>query len=817
MKGKFYLSCATGALLLSPHVAFAQEAQAGAANGGLEEIVVTAQRKAESAQKAAIAISVVTTDQLQNAGVTSSSALNAVAPSLNVVQSGGATASFFVRGVGNYTNNALSDPAVAFNYDGVYVGRPSSAGTAFFDLERIEVLKGPQGTLYGRNATGGAVNVIPAKPRLGETGGSASLGYGNYDAWDGEAALNLALGDNSAFRVAGKILRRDGFNKDGSADSRGEALRVQYLYSPSSDFDVRLAFDYSHAGGIGPGPSFIGRLDFAPGAPASATAPANYVFVPSGLGAREGVLTPAARAWFAGSVIGGAFNNPAPMDIPPSLDDKNYGVTAELNVDTGIGKLTVQPAYREAKLFDTFNGPSFRSAIAEEKDKQFSLEARLAGNQIGPVEWLIGGYYFDERTRSEAGYNQFVVQSIQSYRIHTESLAGFGRLTFHVADNFRLVAGGRYTHDDKRIDGGAINLLNICTNPPPPAGPGCFGGPSMPTGQTLADIAAAIPPSELPFGFPPAPGDTNARPFGAFGNVLFYIPSPVNDEVKKNRFTYRLAAEYDVGPNSLAYVSYETGYRSGGFGLAIGKTTYGPEYIKSWTLGIKNRLFDNRVQLNVEAFHWKYRDQQVSHFGLNGIGLNDYFTENIGSSTIKGFDVDALFKAGSNTTFNASVQYLDNKLNDFTYQSPRGPTFLPPATSCAVTPGLDSLNREIYNVDCAGKPGFYSPKWAINIGVEQGFDLGPARLTVNAEGRYRSDRVVGFEYLPQQHSGDDFTIDASLKLASNDDRWSVTGWVQNLTNRTIPTNVYLNSTIAGSFTGIYSAPRTYGVRAKVNF
>ena len=125
------------------------------------------------------------------AGVSSAANLNAVAPSLSVTQGGGATTSFFVRGVGNFTNNAYSDPAVAFNYDGIYVGRPTSTGSTFFDLERIEVLKGPQGTLYGRNATGGAVNVLPAKPVIGQTMGAASLGYGNYKAFEGEAMLNL--------------------------------------------------------------------------------------------------------------------------------------------------------------------------------------------------------------------------------------------------------------------------------------------------------------------------------------------------------------------------------------------------------------------------------------------------------------------------------------------------------------------------------------------------------------------------------------------------------------------------------------------------
>ncbi|MCW1986948.1 UNVERIFIED_ORG: iron complex outermembrane receptor protein [Sphingomonas sp. R1F5B] len=802
------------AMAAMPQVSHADEAGQQSGTVGLEEIVVTAQRKAESAQKAAIAISVVTAEALTKAGVNSAATLNSVAPSLTVAQGGGATTSYFVRGVGNFTNNAYSDPAVAFNYDGVYIGRPTSTGSAFFDLERIEVLKGPQGTLYGRNATGGAVNVLPAKPVIGKLMGAASLGYGNFNAIDGDAMINVPVGDNTAVRLAGKVVDSKGYYSDGTGNTKSQALRAQILTQPSAAVSLRLAADWAHNGGMGVGATYDGLLNFTPGAPASANAPANYTYVPANLGAWSGLLSPKASAFFANTVIGGSFISPAPLD-KPFINDTNWGVEGEANLDTSIGKVTTLLAYRKSTLDDLFNGaPSFRGARTKESSHQFSAEVRLAGKPIGPVEWLIGGFFYDENVQGNSTYNQYLVSSIQSYTIGTKSYAGFGRLVFHATDHFRLVAGGRYTRDEKRIDGLANTLLDLCTNAPPPAGNGCFGGPSVPTGLTLADIAAQIPASQLPAGFPTAPGDV--RPFGNAGNILTYAPVAVNKPLNNNRFTYRLAAEYDVGPQSLAYLSYETGYRSGGFALATGRETYAPEFIDAYTAGIKNRLMGNRLQINVEAFLWKYRNQQVSHFGFGSDGLTTYFTTNVGKSTIKGVDIDFQFKATPTTLLLGDVQYVDNTLDQFTYNVPRGGTSLPPAVGCPYAPGTEG-GLPVYTIDCSGKPGLNSPRWSLNGGIRQDVPLGDYTLQLSLDGRYRSNRVIGFEYLAQHNSGDDFTADASIAFGPQDQSWQLTAWVRNLTDNNVRILTQYNNNVGGVIATSYAPPRTYGARASVKF
>ena len=171
------------------------------ANNELPEITVTAQRQTESSQRAAVAISVIQGSDLLNAGMTKVDRLGEFAPALTVEPT--STGSLlFMRGVGNFNVATGGDPTIAFNYDGVYIGRITSTVGMFYDLERIEVLKGPQGTLYGRNATGGAINVLPAPPKLGERSGYASVSLGNYKAMTTEAVLNAPIGDNSAVRMS---------------------------------------------------------------------------------------------------------------------------------------------------------------------------------------------------------------------------------------------------------------------------------------------------------------------------------------------------------------------------------------------------------------------------------------------------------------------------------------------------------------------------------------------------------------------------------------------------------------------------------------
>ena len=499
----FYVQVSMLALIAGTTPAWAQSAATTTAPGatpaaaappagdstGIADIVVTAQRVSQSAQRAGIAIDVVSPAELTNAGVVSATLLNAAAPSLIVTKAGGANTSFFIRGVGNFTVNAYADPAIAFNVDGVYLGRPTSTTGTFFDLDRIEVLKGPQGTLYGRNATGGAVNVIPAKPKLDELSGYVRGGYGNFNAVDAEAAINVPIGTKTAVRVSGKVVNQDGYYRDGTNDEIGQAVRAQILTEVSDSLRIRIAADYSHQGGAGPGASFNGVLHFSPGSPPTATSPANYTYQPSGLEPYDGLHTEASKAFFRAQVIPGAFINPGNFPAPgdyikgnapyayPHINNQYYGINSEITLDTGIGQFTFIPAYRKSKIDQVFNGPAFAAGINHENDDQFSAELRLQGKAIGPLDWLIGAYYFDESIGAQYTFDQYQINVFQNLTTGTRSDAFFGRAVVHVSDRLRLIGGARYTQDKKRFDFAADTLVEICAAAPPPFGTGLFRRP----------------------------------------------------------------------------------------------------------------------------------------------------------------------------------------------------------------------------------------------------------------------------------------------------------------------------------------------------
>lgn len=184
-----------------------------------------------------------------------------VAPALQIGTVAGSANTFYLRGVGNFTTNAQSDSAVSFNVDGVPYARNQSAHGVFYDLERVEVLKGPQGILYGRNSTGGAINVITAKPRIGELSGYVQGEYGNFDAYKGQAALNIPVGEHSALRVTGSVTGHDGYYSDGTGDDETQAFRAQFAADVDDSVKVLVGGDYAHQGGVGAGATLTG-LDY---------------------------------------------------------------------------------------------------------------------------------------------------------------------------------------------------------------------------------------------------------------------------------------------------------------------------------------------------------------------------------------------------------------------------------------------------------------------------------------------------------------------------------------------------------------------------
>ncbi|PXW79203.1 iron complex outermembrane receptor protein [Blastomonas natatoria] len=753
-----------------PATAFAQEAAPSdqteaTEDQGLGEIVVTAQRREESLQRAAVAVTAVGGEDLVNAGITETANLGRLVPSL-VVQPTGGTTSFFLRGVGTNSQNSFAENAVAFNFNGIYVGRPTAPAGVFYDLERVEVVKGPQGTLYGRNATGGAINVIPKKPVLGTFGGEGFFEYGNYDSKKSVVALNIPIGDTVALRLAGQVVDRDGYISDGYDDDKGEAFRASLLIEPSDRWSMLLVADYYNQGGKGPGAVLLPEARY--------TVPALEDRVSISDPRARTAIRQLASGIFAPPFCGGAGNfvNSGCVALPGTdgfLDNEFIGVSATITGDMGFGTLTVVPAYRRSDVNVLTYVPGFAGTIRDVAE-QSSLEVRLASNEDQRLRYVVGLFYFGENQETENFFRQGNISTTRfTPRLSTESVAAFGQLTFDITDTLRLVAGGRYTREDKK------QLTSVAS--------GGLPGPIN-------------PPLSAPF----------------TGDLSF------------EKFTWKAGLEWDAGPQSLVYANVATGFKSGGFFVAQPpNNTFAPETLTAYTIGAKNRFFDNKLQLNIEAFYWDYNDQQITFVGgvrtAGGIFAQGSTTVNAGKSRIYGAEFEARFAPSRNDLFSLNVQYLSGKY-DSLITANFSPTGAPVTTGCRTlgsrlaNPGVNGAR--FYDIDCSGRPTVNSPEWALNLGYERTFELtDQLNLIFGARGNIESSRFMNSNFRPEERQGSFAMADAYATL---EDRggWNITAFINNITDEEVLARAGTRP-ILDFPVGTLRPPRTYGVRFGFNF
>jgi iron complex outermembrane receptor protein len=727
-------SAAVGTTAMSPE-----------SNLGLTEIVVTAQRREENLQRTAMAVSAVAGEELVNAGVSDVTNLSKLVPALEVQPSVGTATNFYIRGVGSFAANAFTENPIAFNFDGVNIARPAAPLGTFYDLERVEVLKGPQGTLYGRNATGGAINVIPRPAKLDLFGADLTAEYGNYDAKKLSGAVNIPLGSAAAVRVASQIVDRDGYLSDGYDDEKGQAVRGSLLVKPNSWLTAHVVADYFHQGGHGGGAVLV------PGAPVpNAPAPSDRI------GGADALSIAALQAAFP-SLVGTGLVLPPQKD--GFVDNKFWGAAATLDADLGFATLTVLPAYRNTHAdYLAYNG-GYRARIDEQSDQK-SLEIRLASNSRQPFGYVIGGYIFDERQSALNNFEQgFLLNTTFVTALHNQSAAGFGQATYSLSDTFRLVGGARYTSEKKSQD------------------------------TTL---------TQLSFGHGPTSQSS--------GDLTF------------NRITYKAGLEFDLARRSLLYADVATGFKSGGFFIAALDNTFAPEELIAYTIGSKNRFLDNRLQVNLEAFHWDYKDQQINYIGpirtsqtTFGAGL---VTTNAGRSRMDGAEAEINFQLTQFDLLSADIQYLNGRYVDFKYTAVSA-NGAPLRNNCLLTrtssPPLASPAQP-YVVDCSGKPQINSPQWTASLSYERTFELADDRKFIGGlRTRVESGRYLSPEYLPEEYQGAYHTFDAYLTLFGAKDRWSITGFVNNIGNRTVYAGAVLRPIIPVVY-DILRPPRTYGVR-----
>ena len=678
--------------------AFAQTSDSA---DSLTEVVVTAQKRSENVQNIPIAVTAVTGEDLRKQGVVDILALQNVAPGVQV-STGVLGPQINIRGITSTNSTEVGDPAVAFHVDGVYDGRPRAASGTFYDVERIEVLRGPQGTLYGRNATAGSVNVITNKPKQ-TFEVSASVETGNFGLVSTTGVLNVPIAPWVAFRAAVQTYKHDGYTENAPSPNANDADiksgRVHLLLTPSDAISILLSADIFRNTGVG--------LQLVP--------------IP-----------------FTGNPDRFPIDNTAGN---PRTDQKQNGGSATVNWTLGPGTLTYIGAYRNDELDP--NGPSSTSpvpaAVALYQDQQ-SHELRMTGDTAG-LKWLGGAFYYDEhQTVNVAVPSGPILLGFIQNPVKAASKAAFTQETYSLRPDLRVTGGLRYSKD------------------------------------------------------------TKSRTGGVYVNGALVSPNLAADEW--SAVNYRLALDWDVSPTSLLYSSITTGYKAGGYMDGLPPNAYGPEHLTAYEVGSKNRLIDNRLQLNLAAYYYDYKDYQVSYTGLlfpedpNSPVITR--TTNARKAVNYGTEGEVLFVLTGHDRVNATISWLHATYEDLHLQF------------------IDLFGR----TDYSGNRMVGAPEFSANLGYEHTWLLGVAGdLTARGQMQFIGNEELDYHNFALTHQGGFATFNANLTYRSQDERWNVELWGRNLSNKTYLVSATPNSNPADSTTGtgVLAAPRTYGVRLSMHF
>lgn len=751
----YLLASALTATLVTTVPAFAQQAGSDLL---LEEIIVTAQKAPSSLSKAATAISAVTGDNLAQSGIASATNIGSMFTGVAVASQGTAS-NLSIRGVGSSQFAPLGGSAVGFVQDGVAIEGNIGLTSGFYDLERVEVMKGPQGTLYGLNATAGVISVVSAKPRLGVTSGALDGEYGNYNGFAVSGHVNVPLSENMAARLSGTYNSHDGYVADTYNDANQGGIRGQLLMEQDT-WSLLLAADYYHEGGVG-----------------NTQTP---LLLSSGRGTKDG--------------------DPFDVNYFPTAgtdahrDDVYWGVRAELNADLGFANLTVLPGYRVINTDDIQYISAFRADLIN-KSSQTSIEARLDGD-VGSVTWLLGGYAFwGKRTYDgffySTGYapNPFGPpaplqnslmegDSISANGVYSktpkDSQAVFGQLTWSVADDTRLVGGLRYSHDGREVSPNTTYVLKT-TLPfvPPP-------------------LASFVPISQLQ-GIAISPGRSLSLDslLAKDPANLFIETATVNRSADFDNVDFKVGIEYDLTSRTLFYANVTSGYKAGGinsYAFGNGSLNYKPETLTAYEAGMRSR-FDN-VRLHLNGFYWSYKDhQEGAIYNIPGAGTQ-LVIENIPLGHLYGADLELDWQATENDKLGVSASWLESDTGAFSIGDVTQPN---------------------------GHEYVSAPRWTINGSYEHTFPIGAYQLIARGEGRYQSSSNLEIMFASETVQKAYFTGNVTLTLRPETDDWYVSAFVRNVTDKTYLTGAVKAPGLAPDYWGNLGAPRTYGVRTGFKF
>ncbi len=626
-----------------------------------DEVVVTAERREQTLQDYAGTSTVISGEALKRVGVQDLADLNDSVPGLTVSRNQG-NIEVYIRGIGSSNNTELGDPAAATHFDGVYLPRPSGIGSAFFDIQRVEVNTGPQGTLRGRNATAGSVNIISIKPGLGIFDGSVEAEYGNFNQISVSGHVNVPIGDKAAFRFAGYSLRHDSYydnvgpvtTVDVAESENNLAFRAQLLAKPTSRLTLLVAGDYIDEGGTGyTGTNYANPLG-------NGIDP-NDIANPRDVIGRA--FTPVASTVHWGVRLNATYEAaPFTIEYTGSYRDVNYDYNAVT---------PVAPFY--PGVLDTLSGPGGIESLDNfsrfqniTDSRSFYTELRFFNNK-GPFIWSVGGLYFREDQSAflaSTGDRSLFFQGIEFNNpdVNTNSYAFYADATYSVTERFRFTGGVRYTDDRKTRQGVAARYGFALGGD----GFSCCGGVRVGTegfqfagaGRTIFDpdtdgngvtsdeeVIAFYFNGIAQLGIRDNVGEVFANgPYGGgapnrtvctdtVANDFFVCPPDglfsfavpfqgqifqQSGRVQTNFVDWRVRGEFDITPDNLVYALISTAHKSGGFNDNLGSSgvapTYDNEQVRLYELGSKNEFYINnyKVRLNGSLFYNQYQDQVLT-------------------------------------------------------------------------------------------------------------------------------------------------------------------------------------------------------------
>ncbi len=828
-----------------------------------DEVIVTATKRAQSVQDIPIAVTAISPDKLAEQGVVNIQNLTSVAPSFSTsnAQTSSGTVVLRIRGVGTTSNNIGFESAVGVFVDGVYQSRPGVALGEFVDVERVEVLRGPQGTLFGRNTSAGALNITNVRPDLDESGGFVNATFGNYGHFSTQGAVNIPLAEGKvAARITGAYRDRDGYidvvdrdgNRLGDTNSLDQfMLRGQIGFEGDSGINGRVIADYTESKASCCGAVEILQSPLETGG--------TYALV--GLGPRGGMAGPIvatdptdnATAEDAVAELTATSNQ-----VPENRNDQ-WGITAEVEIPVSDNVDAVYigsyRAYEASEAYDSaFSGLDIFNVVdgSDLEIDTMTHELRFQGTAMdGRFDWLVGGYYSQEEifqnTNFELGadFDQYIggafgnalgprplalltggqdasqVSTTNQYRQDSKSFSLFTHNIFSITDALDLTVGLRYSDESK--DGSFTQPRNnnpVCTallstvnfaqgGPAFGATPAAFFPSILGTG-----CFAFTAPADLPQAFPgsyPAPLD----------GVFFPLPRTFDGKFKDDELIYTGKLSYEFTPDMTAYAGFTHGYKSGGFNLdstaAAGGADprFASETVDAYEIGLKTRLMDGRVTLNVAAFLQEFEDFQVLEF----TGAQ-FQTFNVPKAESKGIEIEAQGQLTDSLSFNGGLTLLEAEYPD----------------DCATADDAVRV-QNLCGFDLTNAPrtvGILGAKYEGDINSALGFFLAgqvryegdrrtstQGRLVPNAAAITAAGSVEAaidaspLNPLDVQES----TVKINLRagISDEDKGWALEAWATNLTDertRGVTFNTVLRS---GSRSAFPQEPRMYGVTARKNF